>query len=196
MDLATTQAVLSRLYTDTDFRKLFSLDPQAALKTIGLEGEDALQIATVKPQQLRFFARSLIRKRLGEVKKLLPLTRHALGEVFDPLFRSYAANNRLESGKAHQKDAVRFCRFVHEQARAELSRVPWGMDALRFEAAHLESTIRGRYFSAKFFHYPVQAGAGTITVAGPLRKRATLAIWLRFHSNGPLRFFAIGNPFR
>jgi hypothetical protein len=196
MDLATTQAVLSRLYTDADFRKLFSLDPQAALKTMGLEEEDALQIATLKPQQLRFFAHSLIRKRLGEIKKLLPLTRYALGEVFDPLFRSYAANNRLESGEAHQKDAVRFCWFVHEHARAELSGVPWGIDALRFEAAHLESTIRGRYLSVKFFRYPVQAGAGRITEAGSMPKRATLAIWLRFRSSGPLRFLAIGNPFR
>lgn len=197
MDLAKTQMLLARLYTDTNLRNLFFVDSQAAGEKFGLERDEAREITKLSARQVSFFADSLIRKRFGEVAKLLPLTRSALGGMFETLFRSYAQTNRLKMIKPYQKDAIGFCAFLEVAAKTELAKVSWGMDALRFETAHVKAVVLGRSFSIRLLRYPVHSMLRSVAVSDSIsitKRRLTLAIWLRVGLSGQLRFFAIGQP--
>jgi len=197
MDLAKTQLLLVQLYTDAALRERFFSDPEAAGREFGLDRQQAREFAKLSACQVNFFADSLIRKRLGEVRRLLPLTRKALGARFEVLFRRYAEIHRLEMPKPHQNDAISFTAFLEHSARTEFSKMPWGLDAARFEAACLAAIAAGRRWIVRLFRYPIQELLRSVAgpdQAPPPRPRPTLAIWLRFSRSGQLRSFVLSPP--
>lgn len=197
MDLAKTQLLLARLYTAAALRERFFSDPEAVGREFGLDRQQRREFAMLSARQVNFFADSLIRKRLGEVSKLLPLTRKVLGARFEALFRRYAEIHRLEMPKPHQNDAISFSAFLEHSARTEFSEMPWGLDAARFEAVCLEAMASGHCWTVRLFRYPIREllrSAAEADQAPPPIPRPTLAIWLRFSWRGPLRFFALSPP--
>lgn len=194
MDLTMTQLILSRLYTDAALRKRFLANPESLVKEFGLDEHQMRELAQLSAQQLNFFADSLIRKRLGEVRKLLPLTSQALGARFGKLFWRYAESHRLTMPQPHRKDAIAFCAFLKESARSELSEVPWALDVAAFEAACLEATTPARRCILRLFRYSIRELArslsGKASALSPAR-RLSLAVWFRFSRQGQLRFFTV-----
>lgn len=96
MDLKRLQAEQARLYTSARER---------AEAGVGEEVER--------------FAQSLVRKRLGEVRRSLPRTFDSLGEDGPRLFSAYAEDRPLGSRHPHLVDAVQ---FAEEVVRTELAR--------------------------------------------------------------------------
>jgi len=104
MDLKRLQAEQARLYTDAAARAQADVSPQ-----------------------VERFARSLLRKRLGEVRRALPRTFVELGDEAERRFFAYAARRPLGARHPHLTDAVRFAEQVV------------GTEIARFEAAGLRA---------------------------------------------------------
>ena len=113
MGLAEAQRLLARLATDATLRARFAADPEGVAAEFGLSPEEAAHFADLHQGQLDEFARSLIRKRLGEVESLLPLTSRALGPArLAALFRRHAGAHVPRGIKKHRDDAVAFASFL------------------------------------------------------------------------------------
>ena len=197
MDLIITQLLLARFYTDATLRNRFISDPETVAREFGLDSHQTSEFAQLSARQVSFFADSLIRKRLGEVCKLLPLTRTALGIRFDSLFRRFAQCHRLHMPKPHQSDAIAFCAFLEKAARADFPEKPWALDMARFETACLEANVPGQRGIVRLFRYPVRELARSVVEADQMpvpASRHTLAVWLRFSRQGRLRSFTLSLP--
>jgi hypothetical protein len=201
------QRLLGRLWTDAEFRARFRADPRGVGAEAGLSAEEAERLAGADLQaQVEEFARALTAKRAGEVARLLPLTRTALGPRFAPLFRRFAGGGTPSGTKKHRDDAVSFARSLADPAGGRSSAPeptpaagrlppPWLVDLARFEAAWLESTDPRCRFLLRFFRRPVRAVAAAVArgedPAG-LPSGPSLCVWWRPSAGAHARFFAVG----
>ena len=124
MELAQQQRLLARLYTNSALRQRFFAEPQAVLRELGIDPSSTPTLAAVSPTEIQFFARSLQRKRLGDVAKLLPRTRRLLDDRFEALFLEYADKPVPPAPPQGRADALAFATFVQRSARAEPSLSP------------------------------------------------------------------------
>jgi hypothetical protein len=194
MNLSDSQVLLARLYTDAGLRERFFSKANSAEREFGLHGQEAGQLSKLSAAQVNFFADSLIRKRLGEASKLLPLTRKALGTRFDKVFRSYAENHHLDTSRPYQNDAISFSAILPHSARTEFTEIPWAVDLARFEVAHLQAVALGRRCIIRLFRYSIDNLLKTVAEGNqlPLLMRwPTLAIWLRFPWGHQRHFFTL-----
>jgi hypothetical protein len=194
MALAEVQRALARLYTDADTRERFLADAAAAGAALGLSAQETAQLAELPAQQLRFFAASLRRKRLGEVAKLLPLTHQALGAQFARLFWRYADSYLPGGTKKHPQDAIAFAAFIADAAPLD---PPWAGDLARYEAAWLQGADPTRRAVWQRFRYPAgQLARAVAAGAAPPSPRFTLTLWVRLWPGSRLRHLAITLPHR
>jgi hypothetical protein len=196
MDLAKTQALLARIYTDADLRRRFLHDPQTEGERHGLTLAETQQLAKLAPSEVHFFADSLVRKRLNEAGKLLPLTRQALGRHFDAYFHRYAKSHALQMTKPHQQDAIVFAAFLNGE-RGEGLEPEWAADLARYEASRLATADLGRRWALCLFRCPAPRPAhGGAQVEGAPRPRLQplLAVWFRLRPRGRLRHFLFRLP--
>ncbi len=192
MGLAEQQHVLVRLYTDATFRERFLADPHRASAELGLAAEDAQRLIQVSAPQVRFFARSLYRKRLGEVRKLLPATAQAIGPHFEGLFNQFAESAIPGGPKKHRQDALAFARFLGQRVGRDGDGLfpDWLVDVIRYEAAWLQATDASSHIMIRWFRYPV---GGILRALEEGRepvsdgRHAALAGWLRPHGRARLR---------
>ena len=199
MDLGKTQHVLARLYTDAAFRERCLADPKAAGEQMGLSCEDAQQLAELSAAQVNFFAESLVRKRLKEVRRLLPRTHRLFGDRFDALFHRYARTSKLRDAKPHQQDALAFAAFLEHAVLPQSPDLRWAVELARYEAAWIEAADLACCWIVRRFRFPVSR-----LVQEPERQqgaslpaqRPTVAVWLRLTHKGRLRHFLLSFPFR
>lgn len=192
MGLLKTQQFLARLYTDAALRERFFRDPKAVATELGLDPDDAQQLAQLSVSRVSFFAGSLVRKRLNEVRKLLPLSSRVLGRTFGNLFWRYAETHTLEAYKPHQQDAVNFAIYL-QQGVAEYVTPGWAIDLARYEAAYIETIGLGRRWTVRWFRYPLRKLIQSLITrdgAPPPAPRPALAIWFRLSHGGKLRHLA------
>ncbi len=105
MELARRQAALARLAVDAELLEQFLSEPSAAAAGLGIAPHEAELLAS-RVGGLARFARSLVSKRLGEARRLLPRTALLLGERFDTVFRRYAATTPSRGPRRHERDAL------------------------------------------------------------------------------------------
>jgi hypothetical protein len=192
MGLMEVQRVLARLYTEDELRERFFADPAAVGKTLGLDIEETRRVAELSAGEVRGFARSLRRKRLGEVAKLLPMTRRALGALFDRLFFRYAgtADRSVPRGiRKHREDAAAFASFLAAEASAGGVPPAWAADLARYEAAGLKASEPGRTCLVCWYRYPVARLAGSSPAPGP-----TVGLWVRLFPLGRLWHVTLSLP--
>lgn len=210
MDLARTQIVLARLYTDAALRERFFIDPPNTGAALGLTDAETWELARLPQQQIRAFARSLHHKRLGAARRLLPLTRRALGLLFDALFFEYAATLGATNAKKPYEEAAGFAEFLrrwvinagcddgpHSKSPQQNPVAPWFADLARYEAAWRQATNSQRAFTFCWFRFPVHALARRLTQGEPVATfapRRTFAVWFRFTKHGRLRHAVWASP--
>lgn len=149
--LRETQDLLARLYVDPALLSGFLTDRASF---VSRHGGLADAVAEIDGEQLEFFARSLIRKRANEVRKLLPMTSCALDGEFDEQFIRFAATSVPSGHKKHAADALAFSRYLTEgpaglgtprsprgKSRA-LSKANLAGEAARFELLRLSMRLR------------------------------------------------------
>lgn len=74
MSMAEMQSCLSRLYTDSSFRKLFYLEPDETIEDYELTGQEIQAIKSLDKQFLTRFANSLVAKRQKRFEFAYPMT--------------------------------------------------------------------------------------------------------------------------
>ena len=106
MSLTTVQKVLARIYTDSKLRDNFLTNPDVVGTSLGLNCQEIWQLSQLSSKQVNLFANSLKHKRLGEIRKLLPLTHKILGKELDRLFFKYSETYLPTGINKHLLDAI------------------------------------------------------------------------------------------
>jgi hypothetical protein len=110
---------IARLLVDEELRR----DPVAAAERLGIP-----ELARLDPAQLEAQARTLLRKRFHEVRKLVPQTIANLGPQAACRFEEFAHGFWPTGHRRHLQDALRFCEALGSQAnRAETHRVRFAL---------------------------------------------------------------------
>ncbi len=187
MGLHEQQNLLARLYTDPKFHRTFLDDPHIAASESGLSPMELEDLVLIAPDEVKFFADSLVWKRYREVQKLLPLSANELGEQFQTLFREFSSGYTPTSVKKHLEDSLQFVSFLSIISElTELSK-----DVVNFESTRLKHNTQNRRYSYVRLGHDLRPligrDAGESVAALP-RRRST-AVWLRIGKR--TRFFFI-----
>lgn len=182
MGYLEVQQVLAKLYTNAVLRESFFANPQEEGEELGLSFDEAQQLAQLSAQQVNLFASSLKRKRLSEVKELLPLTSQVLGKDFSKLFWRYAETYLPQGIKKHWEDAIAFCTFIEKVAQVEGIEPPWVWELVRYEKACQKAAAptcrliwcRLRYALKPLVRSLVQQQETPVLLVQP-----TIALWFR-----------------
>jgi hypothetical protein len=181
MALADVQAVLARLFTEAPFRASFFEDPLAVGHASGLDPAEAQALAELSRSEVDGFAATLRRKRLADVRRVLPLTARALGAAFGDLARSAVAS-AARPGR-HHDDARAIVDRLRGLARSYQLEPPWAADLARYEATFGVAQRRRACLLVRRFRFPVAALAVAILGGAPMadvKPCMTVGIWVRW----------------
>lgn len=189
MGLAQAQMLLAAIYTDPEIRDSFCSSPSQVGAEFGLTVDEAQQLLRMPMGPAFRFGESLRRKRIGGVRKLLPLTCQALGDRFAELFQRYAeAPLPIGHGKARQ-DALAFASYVDGKARE--GRVPAALAMLaRYETSRLRAASSSRRLTIcwlPFVPESLKQSEGLQTVWTGRPSTAVVALWIRPSPRSRLR---------
>jgi len=186
MGLKEFQNVMARLATERGYRERFAADVVAEGEKAGLDGEEISQLTDLFPEAIPQFSRSLLRKRYGEVKEMLPASAAALGEAFWKLFEEFGADRPTHGEQRHRDDALDFARWL--LARESLPKTSEPLrQILQFEYEDLEMWTRKRGIRVRFFRHDLgdtlirlRNGESDVGYHGP----PMMAVWIRLSPAG------------
>jgi hypothetical protein len=181
MALADVQGVLARLFTDAPFRASFFADPVAVGRASGLDPAEAQVLSELSRSEVDGFAATLRRKRVADVRSVLPLTARALGAAFGDLTRPAMAG-ASRPGR-HHDDARAIVDRLRGLARSYQLEPPWVADLARYEATFGLAQRRRACLLVRRFHFPIAALAVAILGGAPtadVKPCMTVGIWVRW----------------
>ncbi|KJH73038.1 hypothetical protein [Aliterella atlantica] len=176
MELAL-QPILAQLYTNAELRSRFFTNPEAVGAQLGLNTTQIQQLAQLSAPAVNLFATSLKRKRLGEVRELLPMTAKALDKEFSKLFWQYAETYIPQGIKKHLLDAIAFASYIEKVANIAPD---WILDLVRYEKAWLEAAEPNKLLLVRRFRYAVNSSEGHL-------QQPFVALWFRLSQRGKLK---------
>lgn len=179
MGLAARQQMLARLFTDAPLREQMLSDPERMRSAFDLDAEEVVQLVG----ECDRFAISLIHKRRGEVEKLLPLSRRAMGKHhFTTCFSTFARQSVPHGAKKHRADAIAFADFLRRSSSIKMA---WIVDLLRYEAAMLAADTPKLHLTIRVFRYALAdlVDAALEQATSPPR-RWSVGIWLKVAPGG------------
>jgi hypothetical protein len=181
MALADVQAVLARLFTDPPFRASFFDDPVAVGRASGLHAAEARTLSELSRSEVDGFAATLRRKRVADLRSVLPLTARALGAAFGDLERAAVAGG-ARPGR-HHDDARAIVDRLRDLARSDQLELPWAADLARYEATFGVARRRRACLRVRRFRFPVAALAAAILCGAAMadvKPCMTVGIWVRW----------------
>jgi hypothetical protein len=164
MSLREQQDLLARLYTDPDLRATFLAGGPV---TASISDAELAELRSVAPEELEYYSRSLVGKRLAEIRKLLPLSSERMKGDFAARFREFAPAFNPSSTKKHLEDAIAFARWLAQRTSDRKIR-----EALEFDLAKLEFFGEGRRLVVRIHLFDI--------VSGKRRLIPRIRLWLRF----------------
>jgi hypothetical protein len=179
MALADVQGILARLFTDAAFRASFFRDPVSASHALGLEAAEASALAELSRYEVEQFAAIIRRKRVDDVRKVLPLTARVLGGAFD---RHVLAIADVVRPGRHRDDALALFDRLNRLAQSNELETPWTADLARYEETSGDALHRSACLLVRCFRFPVARLAAAIhggAPTGDIKPRRTIGIWLR-----------------
>lgn len=185
MSLSTVQQVLARIYTDSKLRDDFLTNPDVVGVSLGLNCQEISQLSKLSTQQVNLFANSLKHKRLGEIRKLLPLTNKALGKDFQRLFFEYCETYLPTGSKKHLLDAITFIQFLLQRLTTDNTQAVWVLDLLRYEKIRLKMFEGKRFFMSDRFNYHLELLINSLNAEPQaiLNPQPTIGIWFQLTPN-------------
>jgi hypothetical protein len=169
VDLITA---LGQLLADRHLRDAFERDPDTVALRLRVKAQDRALFSRLDPHELEVQARTLLRKRLHEVRQLLPMTARHLASTFNAAFLEYAETRWPQGHRRHLLDACDFSRHLERRGlvvcRSEANRA-------RFEAA------RARLRIGLVPNPPVRGGPSTalqVLYRGRRRRTAEIMLFL------------------
>ena len=124
------------------------------------------------------FATSLKRKRLGEVRELLPRSAKALNKDFSKFFWQCAETYNPQGIKKHLDDAIAFATYIEKMNNIEPE---WILDLVKYEKAWLEAAEPNQRLIVRYFLYAIDDNFQVL-------KQPFLAVWFRLSPKGTLRY--------
>ena len=121
---------LGRLLRDGAARDAFAANPFAVAERFGVRAEERVRFAALAPADLEFQASVLLRKRFGDVRRVLPATCARLGVTAWLTFHDFARSRWPCGSGAQLREADEFCLHLNERAPQTLYRHEW--NRLRF----------------------------------------------------------------
>ena len=188
MGLAHCQTLLAKIITDATLRERFFEDAVSVGQEFGLGPEESARFALLSARQAEQAAGSLRNKRLGEVEKLLPLSRLVLtNSTFAQLFHRHVARFSRAGAKKLRDDAVAFAGFAEQAVRAGDLEPEWVADLLRYEAAQLIAVGPNRRWTVRLLRHSISDLVRCArSMRGTPATNWTLAIWFRASNQGRL----------
>jgi hypothetical protein len=135
---------LGRLLRDGTLRDAFAASPEAVATQINLRQSDCPAFLQLVPEDLEFQARILLRKRLEQVRPLLPETVWRLGEHCWPQFLAYALTNWPDDSRAALQDAFQFCQCLRQPHPQWVCPSEWNRLRFALSGKHLSFQVLGR----------------------------------------------------
>src|SRR5262245_4353576 len=136
------QTVIAKLCLDKEFRQNFASNPDEALEWCALTALESEEIKSVDMQAVREYASSLMGKRLGLIKKWLPLSflvlaRQLSAEKAHAILKRYGSENIRGTdeigGDWVRREFDRVSRYLRQLAAMREIDVPYFTDVLAFE---------------------------------------------------------------
>lgn len=181
MSLLEQQNFLARLYTDEPLRRAFLSEPEKIGKENFLNETEISEISAMLPEEISFFAESLLWKRLREVEKFLPLTRKVSGEDFQRLFREFSQTYNPQTIKKHLEDASEFCVFLQKKLQKNDYVSEISKNTAKYEHSKLKFYSLGANFVICKLNFDVREIDGHFENRSDynLTKKIKIAVWLR-----------------
>lgn len=164
---AELQEALVRLWTSAADRDRFLADREAWLVAESLSAQTCRKLRLLDASQLKHFADGLLRKRLGQVRQLLPGVAARLGPEFTTRFIAWASNSPPAQTQHHSDDARQFAiLLLRDSQDRELK------DVLRWELLQLRLNRPGVGGGVLIFRHDMRRTGET-----PLPRRFMIAVW-------------------
>jgi hypothetical protein len=182
MALENTQKLLTNLYTNTQVREQFFMNPEEVCKNFGLIDAEIQQLSQLSQQEVNLFASSLKYKRLNEVRKILLLTQKSLEKEFSQLFWQYSENYWPGGMKKHWHDALQFCTYLEDLSLKKDLKNPWVIDVVRYEKTWLKTGQVNQplmWCSFKHFMPPLVHSLKENHLKPIVLERPTIGIWIK-----------------
>lgn len=195
MSLVNLQQVLARIYTNSKLRDDFLTNPDVVGNSLGLNCQEIQQLSQLSSQQVNLFASSLKRKRLGEIRKLLPLTNKILKKEFDRLFFSFAETYLPTGSRKHLLDSIAFGNFIKQNLTTEKNQL-WLVDIWSYETIRLNMLLGKKQLIWSRFNYQIEALIAKVehdclSVPNP---QPTIGIWFKLTPNSLWRSLFLPIP--
>jgi hypothetical protein len=179
MQIDNMQAILSRLYTNSIFRKEFIADKKNFYQKHTFSSEMISFFEALSIPQLTFFAEGLLKKRMHEVRSLLPLSVKLIGKAFTEFFFKFCDQYAPTGIHKHQEDAIHFVEYF----LAQLNNA--GIDQLThsvmlYEREQLRRFVNPKTYRLSFYKYDLVKNYGMLLKQEELpslRKRLTIVVW-------------------
>lgn len=194
MELAASQKLLARVYTDSVLRNRFFADPVTIGASFGLSADAAKELAGLPKEELHKFTKSLRRQRLESVGRELPLTRQLLGRRFAEIFKDYVVKSQLPEKAFPWMDAVRFVDETLERKKHSAEVAQWELEFMRYECTHIAFNNSRDRFRSFFSLYRVHGirrrlEEGSIpTSCAPI---PCCSVFWRWTINHPIAIFSL-----
>ncbi len=188
MALASVQHVLARLFTEDELRTHYFADPIGAGRALGLDDAEAIRLAALTQPHVEQFAETLKRKRIGDLRHVLPLTASALGPAFGHHARA-AMVRPPPAGRRHDDARALVAHLAKLEASKTVER-PWVPDLARYELTCIDVLRDRSILLFGWYRYPVGLLATMIDRGlsiGEVRPRWTVAAWLRAPGSRTIR---------
>ncbi|MGB0582910.1 MAG: hypothetical protein ACPGVU_24775 [Limisphaerales bacterium] len=181
MGLKEFQTVMARLATERAYCQRFAADAVGEGEKAGLSETEVQQLTELFPEAIPQFSRSLLRKRYGEVREMLPASAAALGESFWNLFEEFAADRPTRGGQRHRDDALEFADWLLGRDSLPQTGEPL-RQLLLFEREDLGMWKQKRGIRIRFFRHDLgetlcrlRDGDQDVGYHGP----PMMAVWIR-----------------
>ena len=155
MELASTQALLARLYTDQAFREAFMDDPELTSRPYRLGNIDLQKMIKLASGPALLFSRALIRKRFGHVASFLPATRRSMGKQMWEAFLGFAGHYNPKGVGRHLFDAIEFSTFLLKECKSQIDAPDWWQLVSKYEKTGLEALAAPFFLNIKFYKHDI-----------------------------------------
>ncbi len=155
MGLKEQQAALAKLYTSNSLREQLANSALRQEASLGLSQAEQLKLKSIVKGDVTAFALSLLRKRLAQVKKILPGTCALLAENLSNLFQTFAVDKPTTGVKRHLIDARNFANYLVENKTNEIFALNEHKAVLEYEKTWINSELSPLHLKVKCFRHDI-----------------------------------------
>jgi len=150
MNFQKRQSFLAQLYTNSILRENFFQNPQRISQEYALDSVFCQELLS-QEVAIRFFAQSLLNKRLHILKQLLPKISPILPNLKE-IFEKYAQKPLPAASQKYVLDAYLFCEFILKNC----SLTKQEHELVSFEKLLKKISLSKQLFFVRLFDYTVQ----------------------------------------